>query len=329
MKYLPANRIFMFFPSGLVVYCNHLVLRDSVQGWRIRAIRYNPSRQTARLVTWQSITVAHSFRFSIEQGGHLFRTLRKKGEFFPFCICYFHLLLPRLDVLEILRIGYVVFLIVFVAHSERISMFFREFDFSLAIMSSAVPKVLVLGHSFVRRLQSDLEGAFDARADRSFNLEGTATVQLFGVGGRTVPKLRRLDLHVVRRLAPEIVILEIGTNDLSSVKPETVGSSIEELVLSILANPSVNVVGVCHVIPRGVAFEGWEEFLRRAEILNDYLSVVLQPISNAFCWTHRDFSSPYKDVYLEDGVHVNALGQYFLYRSYRGAILKALNILRS
>ena len=82
MKYLPANRIFMFFPSGLVVYCNHLVLRDSVQGWRIRAIRYNPSRQTARLVTWQSITVAHSFRFSIEQGGHLFRTLRKKGEFF-------------------------------------------------------------------------------------------------------------------------------------------------------------------------------------------------------------------------------------------------------
>ena len=74
MKYLPANRIFMFFPSGLVVYCNHLVLRDSVQGWRIRAIRYNPSRQTARLVTWQSITVAHSFRFSIEQGGHLFRT---------------------------------------------------------------------------------------------------------------------------------------------------------------------------------------------------------------------------------------------------------------
>ena len=72
MKYLPANRIFMFFPSGLVVYCNHLVLRDSVQGWRIRAIRYTPSRQTVRLVTWLSITVAHAFSFSIEQGGHLF-----------------------------------------------------------------------------------------------------------------------------------------------------------------------------------------------------------------------------------------------------------------
>ena len=28
-----------------------------------------------------------------------------------------------------------------------------------------------------------------------------------------------------------------------------------------------------------------------------------------------------------DGVHLDPLGQYFLYRSYRGAILKALNML--
>jgi len=78
------------------------------------------------------------------------------------------------------------------------------------MMASAVPKVLILGHSFVKRLQSDLNTTFDARADSNFRLEGTATVHLLGVSGRTVEKLRRCVLHVVRRLAPDVVILEVG-----------------------------------------------------------------------------------------------------------------------
>ena len=196
-------------------------------------------------------------------------------------------------------------------------------------MSSAVPKVLILGHSFVKRLQSDLQATFDACADSNFHLEGTATVHLFGVGGRTVEKLRRCDLHMVRRLAPDIVILEVGTNDLWDVRQEVVGSSIEELVALLLHAFSVCVVRVCHVIPHGVSFTNWEEFFQRAEILKNYVCVVLEPFPKAFCWTHKDFSSPHKDFYLADGVHVNSLGQYFLYRSYRGAILKALGLLRS
>lgn len=100
-------------------------------------------------------------------------------------------------------------------------------------MSSTVPKVLILGHSFVKRLQSDLKAPFDALADSNFHLEGTATVHLFGVGSRTVEKLRRYDLHVVRHLAPDVVILEVGTNDLSDISTEVVGSSIEELVRSL------------------------------------------------------------------------------------------------
>ena len=207
--------------------------------------------------------------------------------------------------------------------------FFREFNFTRVVMSSAVPEVLILDHSFVNRLQSDLKAPFDARTDSNFYLEGAATVHLFGAGGRTVEKLGRYDLHVVRRLAPDVVILEVATNDLSDVGPEVVGSSIEELVRLLLDDFSVNMVGVCHAIPRGVSFTDWEDFLQRAAILNNYVRVVLEPFPNAFCWTHKDFSSPHKDLYLEDGVHVNSLGQCFLYRSYRGAILKALGPLRS
>ena len=47
------------------------------------------------------------------------------------------------------------------------------------------------------------------------------------VGGRTVPKLCMFNLNVVTHLSPDIIILDIGTNDLSYVGPEIVGSRID------------------------------------------------------------------------------------------------------
>ena len=43
-------------------------------------------------------------------------------------------------------------------------------------------------------------------------------------------KLRLSDLQVVARLAPDVLILEIGTNDLVVKSPEVVVSEIENLV---------------------------------------------------------------------------------------------------
>ena len=86
-------------------------------------------------------------------------------------------------------------------------------------MAPTSPAVLILGHSFVRRLCHDLETGFDQRADVNINLECTAMVFMHGVGGRTVPKLCQFDLHVVKRLSPDIIILEIGTNDLTRNGP--------------------------------------------------------------------------------------------------------------
>ena len=80
-------------------------------------------------------------------------------------------------------------------------------------MARTSPVVLILGHSFVRRLCHDLEISSDQRADVNFNLEVTAVVFMHGVRCRTVPKLRMFDLHVVKRLSPDIIILEKGTND--------------------------------------------------------------------------------------------------------------------
>ena len=194
-------------------------------------------------------------------------------------------------------------------------------------MASAAATVLILGHSFVKRLKSDIETGFDSRVDGNFNLHGSAFVHMFGVGGRTFSKLQAHDLNVISRLAPDVVILEIGTNDLSQSGPEVVASEIEVLVSLLREKYSVRVIGVCQVIPRGQSYAGFQSFNIKVPVLHQCLSALLEHIDNVFCWYHKGFSNLSQTRLTHDGVHLDPLGQYFLYRSYRGAILKALNML--
>ena len=41
-----------------------------------------------------------------------------------------------------------------------------------------IPRVLILGHSFVRQLRTDLVARFDERAAINFDLRGTADIQM-------------------------------------------------------------------------------------------------------------------------------------------------------
>ncbi len=146
----------------------------------------------------------------------------------------------------------------------------------------APPKVLVLGHSFVRRLKFDLQHQSDLCMSPSFKLEGTARVYMCGIRGRTVQKLRQHYLDEVLRLLPDIVLLEIGTNDLSYLRPKVVGSQIEELVVLLPEIYMVKVVGVCLVTAR------WRNHLfeQKRTILNQYITVVIEHIPKVFSWAY-------------------------------------------
>ena len=109
-------------------------------------------------------------------------------------------------------------------------------------MASSLPSVLVLGHSFIRRLRDDLRSHFDSRADDTFGLSDDAIVHLHGIGGLTVARLRR-DLGIVSSLSPQVAILEIGMNDLARLRHEVAGSEIEELVRVLLDSFLVRVIG--------------------------------------------------------------------------------------
>ena len=156
---------------------------------------------------------------------------------------------------------------------------------------------LVLGHSFVRRLKSELKFQLDSCMSPSFKLDGTARIYMHGIGGRWVTKLLKYDFGVVARLSPDIVILEIGTNDLS-LPPEVVGSAIEELVSQLQQAYRVNVVCVCLITPR----HRNHIFNAKRLILNNYLTVVLEHIPNVFTWLHHGFAQPSVTPFRLDGV---------------------------
>ena len=43
-------------------------------------------------------------------------------------------------------------------------------------------------------------------------------------------QFREYDLDVVKEIAPNVIILELGSNDLVKLPPQTVGSDLENLV---------------------------------------------------------------------------------------------------
>ena len=98
------------------------------------------------------------------------------------------------------------------------------------------PRALVLGHSFVRRLKDfAAQNHSDGPYDLNLRLSNVCSIIFLGIGGRTVDKLIRNDLDKIRSAAPNIVVLELGSNDLCDK-----GSDPETIALSIVALAAVN-----------------------------------------------------------------------------------------
>ena len=186
----------------------------------------------------------------------------------------------------------------------------------------SVTRVLILGHSFIRRLREYIGRNVDLDANLHI-LEGIE-LKWHGVGGRTVHKTVQFDLTVVEKFMPDIVVLQLGTNDLSHLPAVNVGSAIEDLTLLPL-HDSLNVkcVCVCQTIYR----TGAPTFNKNVILLNQYLKVVLEPIPYAMFWSHKGFWRAKTNFMARDGIHLNRLGQYKLYRSLRGAVLRCLQSL--
>ena len=107
-------------------------------------------------------------------------------------------------------------------------------------------------------------------------LSSVGSVNFHGVGGRTIAKVQKFDLSVIRRLCPDIIVLELGSNDLTKLPAQTVGSELETLVRYLHDEFTVKSIAVCQVIRRHSPECTAYNF--KVAKLHLYLKAVLEPI---------------------------------------------------
>ena len=100
-----------------------------------------------------------------------------------------------------------------------------------------VTRVLILGHSFIRRLREYI--GWNTDIDVNLHILDNTELKWHGAGGRTVLKTVQFDLSVVELFKHDIVILQLGINDLSHLSSANVGSAIEDLTWTL--RDSLNV----------------------------------------------------------------------------------------
>ena len=119
-------------------------------------------------------------------------------------------------------------------------------DYHLWVSASKM-SLLIIGHSFVRQLHVD-------GVELSDSMSATfRDVSIEGIRGGSVEHLRG-KLSITERTSPSVVLIDVGTNELSSpsVNPRCLACEIGEIARRFRQLPSVETVVIMPILPRVV-----------------------------------------------------------------------------
>lgn len=186
------------------------------------------------------------------------------------------------------------------------------------------PRIMVLGHSFVWRIAKFLAETSLPCVSVNFHLTMTPTVQFHGIGGRTVTKLRQFDLSAVAEFNPNVLILEIGSNDLCNAKASVADLAVDifQLIQLLHFRFSVEHVIVSQILHRSHPPRLFPSYNARVCKLNRSLSHLCRSVPFATFWFHHSIFKSQQSVLLPDGVHLNPNGNHLLYHSYQKALMR-------
>lgn len=191
-------------------------------------------------------------------------------------------------------------------------------------MSSA----LILGHSFVRRMRDWLH----TRDDLYLGLWQVSEIHYHGVGGATLYHLWD-EIGLIRSLRPDVLLLDIGSNDLSysSLSPTTFVDELERYVSHLLAVTSVREVVIFQVFYRASGYQPRRHQRERREYnaavdeANELLHLMCKKRSNLHVFRLQGMRGNAESYLLHDGVHLNQQGQEKHKWHYRRAIIGAVS----
>ena len=169
------------------------------------------------------------------------------------------------------------------------------------LYDTTMAKLLVIGHSFVRRLKEYLGGK-GLRLERQFS----STV-IRGFGGMRLASLRQ-HLVYVNRQKPTVIVVDIGTNDLASPMccPLHLANEVVSVARQFAAVPSVQHVVVVDVMRRvatGVRMEVRADFNDARTAYNAALHRLTDGLANIHAWKHRGMSEEWQSLIRKKNTH--------------------------
>ena len=179
----------------------------------------------------------------------------------------------------------------------------------MADRSACHGRILIIGHSFVRRLRDWFDG-------KEVEVCGHR-VTFCGWGGATVKTLRdKLAGTDVANFC--MVYVEIGSNDLCSEPGDIVASSLWALVAYLRTHGAAQVI-FGQVLFRTRRWAGGPS----VEQLNDRMRDWMGERKDTYYWRHWGLHNPRHLAH--DGVHINARFMATYWRSVRGALIKNMH----
>lgn len=191
----------------------------------------------------------------------------------------------------------------------------------MADLSRRDCRVSVVGSSFIRRLRDDQNFSDD------FDLKNVRVNYVCRGGWRLQDA--RDSLPRISAQHPDIVILQIGSNDLQRARsPTSLADEVIDLAVLIHMHTQAFVV-VCESLMRRRgrylrSDRDVETYMSNVHAFNVQLPLSAHGVIGVKFWRHRGMRFPDESMYgpmlSADGVHLSSRGQYKFYKSIRGAI---------
>jgi len=187
---------------------------------------------------------------------------------------------------------------------------------SSSVITESPIKVLVLGHSFVHRA-SDYIDLNPTLANLGLS-SSTHEIHFIGRPGYHARTLRNC-FRQVNLIRPSLVLLDIGTNDLTYMSPDALFSQVYAVAKDLVVLCGVSRVVLLQVLPRTV--EGrwgqpesftdkvnWYNILLKGHVYQNILSPIFQvPSTPISYWFQKGFRQDISSL-ISDGVHLNEVG---------------------
>ena len=177
-------------------------------------------------------------------------------------------------------------------------------------------KYTLFGHSFVRRIAA---GAEEIRVEVGGQEH---RIHCLGEGGLSFRRIdqRQPKYHSqIRNASPDILIIDLGTNDLTQESPEVVAGRLWGFLDSLHVKPSG--IFILPTLPRTRSYVhaalSLVDFNRRVQRFNDIVLAESLRRDCVWVWDHRSLENP---DYNLDGVHLTPRGTELYIRTLRRII---------